>query len=66
MKDYVAKKINELFEENKNIAVEIPPRDNMGDYSVQCASLRDDNHSNPVEIASFIKDNINKIIAIKK
>ena len=59
MKDYIAKKINELLGGEKTISVEIPPRDNMGDYSVQCASLRDDNHNNPIEIANLVKDSFN-------
>ena len=57
MKDYIASKIKELMEINNDIKVEIPPKDDMGDYSVQCASLRNEKHNNPLEIANYIKDN---------
>ena len=33
----------------------------MGDYSIQCANLRNDKMNNPIEIANFIKDNFNDI-----
>ena len=56
MKDYIASKIKELMEINNDIKVEIPPKDDMGDYSVQCASLRNEKHNNPLEIANYIKD----------
>ena len=57
MKEYITKKILEILniEENK-IKIEIPPKDGMGDYSIQCANLRCDLYSNPIEIANLIKD----------
>ncbi len=58
MKDYISLKIKELLTV-KDIKVEIPPKDDMGDYSVQCASLRNEEHNNPVEIANYIKENFN-------
>ena len=58
MKDYISLKIKELLNV-KDIKVEIPPKDDMGDYSVQCASLRNEEHNNPVEIANYIKENFN-------
>ncbi len=58
MKEYISLKIKELLNA-KEIKVEIPPKDDMGDYSVQCASLRNEEHNNPVEIANYIKENFN-------
>lgn len=56
MKNYITKKILEIIniEENK-IKIEIPPKENMGDYSIQCANLRNKEYSNPIEIANLIK-----------
>lgn len=57
MKKYIKEKIHEITKiEYSNIKVEIPPKDNMGDYSIQCANLRNDNYNNPVEIANLIKE----------
>ena len=57
MKDYIIKKILEIIDVDKSkIKIEIPPKDDMGDYSIQCANLRNDEHSNPMEIANLIKE----------
>lgn len=57
MKEYITKKILEIvsIKEDK-IKIEIPPKDDMGDYSIQCANLRNEEYSNPVEIANLIKE----------
>lgn len=60
MKNYIKKKIIEIYEiANDKIKIEIPPKDNMGDYSIQCANLRNDKYNNPMDIAIFLKDNFN-------
>ena len=59
IKKYISDNVKDILKTEKNIIVEIPPRDNMGDYSVPCFSLKDENHPNPVEIAEIIKDNFN-------
>ena len=59
MKDYIAGKIKELLNTENPIKVEIPPKDGMGDYSIQCVSLKDEKHNNPIEIANLIKENFN-------
>ena len=59
MKDYIAGKIKELLNTENPIKIEIPPKDGMGDYSIQCVSLKDENHNNPIEIANLIKENFN-------
>lgn len=57
MKTYITKKIAELLNHSGEIKVEYPPKDEMGDYSVQCASLRNEEHNNPIEIANSIVSN---------
>lgn len=60
MKEYITKKILEIINVNKEkIKIEIPPKDDMGDYSIQCANLRNEEYSNPIEIANLIKDKFN-------
>ena len=57
MKEYITNKILEIIYINKEkIKIEIPPKDDMGDYSIQCANLRNDEYHNPIEIAHMIKD----------
>lgn len=60
MKDYIKNEIMRILgiDENK-IKIEIPPKDEMGDYSIQCANLRNENLNNPMEIANLIKSNFN-------
>ena len=60
MKDYIIKNILSIIDVNKeNIKIEVPPKDEMGDFSVQCSNLKNDKYSNPIEIANLIKDNFN-------
>lgn len=60
MKNYIKNKLLSILEVNEEqIKIEIPPKDNMGDYSIQCANLRNDKMNNPTEIANFVKDNFN-------
>lgn len=60
MKKYIKDKLLSILEIDENqIKIEIPPKNNMGDYSVQCANLRNDKMKNPIEIANFIKANFN-------
>lgn len=70
MKNYIKYSLLSILEiKEEQIKIEIPPKDNMGDYSIQCANLRNEKMNNPVEIANFIKDNFNdkesKFIDIK-
>lgn len=58
MKEYIIEKIEKILNTN-NVKVEIPPKDNMGDYSIQCASLRNEKLNNPIEIANTIVNNFN-------
>jgi len=57
MKEYIMKKIAKLLNHTGEIKIEYPPKDEMGDYSVQCASLRNEEHNNPIEIANYIVSN---------
>ena len=57
MKEYITKKIIEIINVEKDkVKIEIPPKDEMGDYSIQCSNLRNEEYSNPIEIANLIKE----------
>ena len=52
MKGYITKKILKIINvKEEKIKIEIPPKDDMGDYSIQCANLRNEEYSNPVELS---------------
>lgn len=60
MKEYIKKHILKILKVDENkIKIEIPPKDNMGDYSIQCANLRNEEYSNPIEIANLIREKFN-------
>lgn len=60
MKEYIKKHILKILKVNEDkIKIEIPPKDNMGDYSIQCANLRNEEYSNPIEIANLIREKFN-------
>ena len=56
-KDYIIKLVKEIIKD-KDVVVEIPPKPNMGDYSVPCFNFKDENNKNPLEISKMIKENI--------
>ncbi len=64
IKEIIRNEIQRILSADKNIVVEIPPRENMGDYSVPCFELRNEELKNPNEVANYIKDNFNKSIEI--
>lgn len=57
MKKYITEKISKLLNYTGEIKIEYPPREEMGDYSVQCASLRSEKKNNPIEMANYIVSN---------
>ena len=60
MKNYITKKILEIINiSEEKIKIEIPPKEEMGDFSIQCANLRNEEYSNPIEIANLIKEKFN-------
>jgi len=60
VKEYIKKHILEILKVDEDkIKIEIPPKDNMGDYSIQCANLRNEEYSNPIEIANLIREKFN-------
>ena len=57
MKKYITKKILEIINVEENqIKIEIPPKYEMGDYSIQCVNLRNEEYKNPMEIANILKE----------
>ena len=59
MKDYIINGIKEIINTENVINVEVPPKDEMGDFSVQCVSLKNEKMNNPIEIANLIKEEFN-------
>lgn len=60
MKEYIKKHILKILKVDEDkIKIEIPPKDNMGDYSIQCANLRNEEYSNTIEIANLIREKFN-------
>ena len=66
IKEIIRKEIGRILSTDKSIVVEIPPRENMGDYSVPCFELRNEELKNPNEVANYIKENFDKEIEIIK
>ena len=57
MKDYIVKKVLEIIDVDSScVKVLVPPKDDMGDYCIQCSNLRNSEFSNPIEIANMIKE----------
>ena len=57
MKEYIINKITKILNvKEEQIKIEIPSKSSMGDYSIQCANLRNEKYKNPIEIATMIKE----------
>lgn len=66
----IAKKLKELdlglsYDEIYDL-IEIPPQDDMGDYSFPCFSLAKIKRQNPAQIASELKDEIGELETFEK
>lgn len=58
MKKYIKEKILDIINvDEEKIKIELPPKDEMGDFSIQCANLKNEEYKNPIEIAKLILDN---------
>lgn len=69
-KELIAKKLESLniglsYDEIYNL-IEIPPQDDMGDYSFPCFSLAKIKRKNPAQIASELKEETGEIETIEK
>lgn len=58
IKEYISNIVKDLLGSDKNVIVEIPPKENMGDFSVPCFTLRNEKLKNPNEVATFLQENI--------
>ena len=56
IKNYIKGKVKEILHVEKEIIVEIPPRENMGNYSIQCANYRTENLKTPMDVAKYIQE----------
>ena len=60
MKEYIKTEILKLIKvDEEKIKIEIPVKYELGDYSIQCANLRNEQYNNPIEIANLIKEKFN-------
>ena len=64
IKEIIKEEIQRILSTDKSIVVETPPKENMGDYSVPCFELRNEELKNPNEVANYIKENFSKTIDI--
>lgn len=63
MKEYIIKGIEKILETSiDDINLERPPKDEMGDYSVQCSSLRNEKYKNPVDIAKLVSETFEDVM----
>lgn len=56
IKGYIEERVKGILNLEGRVAVEVPPKDGMGDYSVQCAPYRTEELKSPVDVAKRIKD----------
>jgi arginyl-tRNA synthetase len=56
-KSYIASRIQSVLNTDKKIIVEEPPKEEMGDFSVPCFELRNEELKNPVEVSNYLKAN---------
>lgn len=56
IKNYIEEKVKKILQLDKEIVIEEPPKEEMGDYSIQCASYRTNELKTPMEVASYIKE----------
>ncbi len=56
-KKYIEEKVKGILGTEQQIVVEIPPKEEMGDYSVQCAPLRTDVLKTPMDVAKYLVKN---------
>lgn len=56
IKNYIKEKVKDILESEKDVVVEIPPRENMGNYSIQCANYRTEESKTPMDVAKYIKE----------
>lgn len=57
IKNYIEEKVKKILQQDREIVIEEPPKEEMGDYSIQCASYRTEELKTPMEVASYIKEN---------
>ena len=54
-KGYINSKVNDIL--GHDVIIEIPPKDGMGDYSIQCAAYRTEELKSPFDVANKINYN---------
>ena len=56
IKEYINEKVKNILHLSDNVVVEVPPKDDMGDYSIQCANYRTEELKSPMDVAKYISE----------
>ncbi len=56
-KSYISNRVQSILNTSKKIIVEEPPKEEMGDFSVPCFELRNEELKSPVDVANYLKSN---------
>ncbi len=59
IKEYIAEEVKRVLKIEQEVTVTLPPKDDMGDYTVACFNYRNDQLKSPVDVANYIKENFN-------
>ena len=54
IKKYIIENVEKIL--GVTVIVEVPPKDEMGDYSIQCANYRTAELMSPMDVANYIKE----------
>lgn len=54
IKKYIIENVEKIL--GVTVIVEVPPKDEMGDYSIQCANYRTAELKSPMDVANYIKE----------
>jgi len=57
IKKYINEKVKKILNIESDVVIEIPPKSDMGDYSIQCANYRNESLKTPMDVSNYIKDN---------
>ena len=59
IKKYIEKEVQRILNIEEEINVTIPPKEDMGDYTVVCFQYRNEKLKSPKDVADYLKDNFN-------
>ena len=59
IKKYIAKEVQRILNIEDEINITLPPKEDMGDYTVVCFQYRNEKLKSPKDVADYLKDNFN-------